>query len=458
MKLHLVLALALLTSLLVSGCGFNEVPEPQKTVEQGGASPTQGETTHLQFFNKGDQSEVLTSVAMSEFSDISSEVTIRKTGLLGTQDAIEKCESVVRPVDYSDESQVLAVKLPAELCEYDGGETLPASDSAGIIDRGAFQAFSSTEDLVPEDAPRQTTDMAQNETTAFWVESDSTALDYDNWRVFAADLGDLESRLLAKSEDVIPGLLMLAPNKLRLTSKGERVYWNSFAPSSALQQSIEDRSVDPESLTMLDFVPTVYSVGQHGGDLQSEVIGAQDFSVEGEDLTYVATSILDVIDTSPGSNNQLLERHFTEGIDIKTASGAERLVQLNPDAKGQYSSDQEITNLQAAGSKIAFSSASDVYLVDRSSRQVMRFAKDLPPGDEAFVLTSEIVLTESQISWIVYSNDQEGPKQSIFTSDFSGTETKRIDVGSASELMDTGAGLTYWTSDYDVYQKVELKY
>lgn len=458
MKFHQVLVPVLLASFLVSGCSPNEVPTPQETTERDGAGPAQTETSNLQFFDEGEQNEAMTSVAMAGFPNISSEVTIHKTGVFGTQEAIEKCESAIRPVDDSTGSYVLAVRLPAQLCEYDGGETLPASDTAGIVVGESFQEFSSTDEFVLGDAPRQTTEMAQNESTAFWIETDSTALDYDNWRVFAADISDRKSRLLSKSEEVIPGLFMPAPTKLRLTSKGERAYWNSFSPSNALQQSIEENSVDPESLTMLDFLPTIYSVGQRGGDLQSEVVGAQDFSVQGEGFVYVATALLDVIDMNTGSDNQPAVRHFTEAINSRTASGEERLVQLSPDSKGQHFSDQEITNLQAAGSMVAFSSSSDVYLMDQSNRQVIQFAKDFLSDDEASVLISEIVLTDSRISWIMYSNDQGGSKQTIYTSDLSGNDTKRIDVGSASGLLDNGTGLTYWTGDYAAYQKVEWKY
>ncbi|XBH22965.1 hypothetical protein V5R04_07070 [Jonesiaceae bacterium BS-20] len=402
--------------------------------------------------------EVITIIAMAEFSDVTAETTIQETGVFGTQEAIDNCESTVLPFDHPGGSHALAVRLPAELCEYEGGETLPAPYSAGVVENGSFQPFSSTEDFVPEDAPRQTTDMAQNENTAFWIETDSTALSFDNWRVFAADLSDRESRLLARSEDVIPGLFMPAPARLGLTSAGDRTYWNSYSPSPALQQSIEDKSVDPESLTMLDFVPTVYSVGQLGGDLQSEVIGAQDFSVLGEGLTYIATAVLDVTDRTLGSDNQSIERHFSKAIDSRTVSGVERLVQLNPDANGDYFLDQGITNLQVSGSKIAFSSASDIYLVDRNTHQVVQFAGDHLLGDDASVLIPEIVLTDSRISWIVYYNDQDQTKQTIYTSNLSGSDTKSIQVSSSTELLDNGTGLTYWTGGHADYRKVEWKY
>ncbi|XBH22807.1 hypothetical protein V5R04_06215 [Jonesiaceae bacterium BS-20] len=212
---------------------------------------------------------------------------------------------------------------------------------------------------------------------------------------------------------------------------------------------------------MLDFIPTVYSVGQGGGDLQSEVVGAQDFSMAGDGLIYVATAVHDVVDATPGAGKEPFVQHFTEAIVLRTASGEERLVQLNPDANGQYFDDQAIINLQAMGFMVAFSSSSDVYLVDQSTRQVIQFANDAlaaDAGDEDSMRITDIVLTDSRISWVVQINDQAGLKETIYTSDLSGSDTMSMQVSSATELLDNGTGLTFWTGSHDDYRKVEWKY
>lgn len=438
------------TVALAAGCSTGGSTEPPAT------GPSQGATSGPSPEDESTQGLTIFGTPASSYpvEDTQSVFPMNDVSALGPREIVipshieGPCQDVVQDHGKVSDSIRLAVETPAAVyCEFDGGNALPASDSAGVTVDGRFTPFTSTAELVQEDGHRQTYAMATDGKRAFWLETVGASATHATWRLFSADLETKKSALVTTAEDAL-GLVSELPSvpDPKLTVHDGRIVMLSMVPND---QYREKAATDPKSLEVWDsgdFTNALVSLNVDGSavEISHEGLGTYGYSKAG--LVYTNLSLVslqpaagnssDTAGTGAGAateadtgadadtdasadesgDTETAETHITRTIVHEVNGTAEEIVVDAGNGEGVYEQGHVIENVQISDNYVAFTRGSTLYLLDLTSKTARIIDLDYtlttqlagPEGSTSESQVQELALGKETVA-ILLRTQTEGP-------------------------------------------------
>jgi len=437
-------SLVIVFSLLVTGCTQSPAPNTSQTATATGINIPDGNqlssSEGLTIFGKPGRSIPLT-VEPTHFQS-SPPSLIKKSWVVRKQPQEGRCTDSISIQTRIDSNTLLASRTPAAvICTYNGGETLPASDDVGILANGKFNAFSSTSNLVPNDAPRQAYDFAFDGDSVYWLETESTSLYFDQWRIFTANLSDKKSKLLLKAED---GLGLNSPlpavYQTHLTVKEGRLYFQSMIPTSQYFEKVEQGAIDPEGWEDGDFQQGLLSVKTDGSDVRMAGENIAEYAFLDNAIVYSKYATGQVGTLSPEGTRDTQNDSVVTGI-YSASNGSEKLlVEDSGMPDGSYYAENRIHNLHTSDGLLVFTRDSTLYVLNTKDQNVQLLDVASLSMDDETGYTPNIVeaaITHGMVALTVSTSPSGGQADSLVIFDTVGKTVHTLKPPTAPYLLGT---------------------
>lgn len=464
MKKHLIIPVVLVTALL-GACSGETAPEVKPTNSSSAPVASGNDLVSsegLSIFGKpAADYQAQSSADVFTVGDL--DAVVRAETIM-EQPKDGKCFDAVVPYGSIDESTTMAVLTPAEIrCEYDGGEELPTSTRTGLVVQCDFEPFDSTEGLVPGDSPRQTYDMASDDKNVYWLETASTSLSHDEWRLFSADIETGSSRLLLTAEE---GLGLQGPlpvtAKTNLTYRDGRLYFLGYFPTEQYFAKADRGEVDAEGWEEGDFVQGVLSVKTDGTDLTIAGESIFDFGFNKEHITYIKFGPSTLSFLTPEGGREQTQADVPGYIAMSAGETESVLVEDTGFSDGSFHSEMTIANFRADEDSIVFTRGVTAYVLDVLTgdaaivdvAQILERSATGKPLAEAPAEVTDVIHVQDRLVLIVKSESEDDIEHFIVDYDVQAEQGKiypssgtpyalREEHGDVTFRLDTGEIAAY---------------